>query len=410
MKMKEANNFKPIDKRFSLIIIIFGFFILLSFLLNIITVFPKIIILSILIVFAFLTRTQKDFFKDWLIFLAVIYFFDTMRGLIFYGIGRLNLPVYCEYVFKIEKDLFGGIPSLFLQQTLLKNSNISWLEKGLTIIYGTHFLAFLLVGFYFWLKDKYFFKLFKMSFYLLLLIGIGSYALVPTAPPWMAADLFGLFPKLFHFNLHVFTMFIPDLTSDFAVNPVAAMPSLHAAFPLLCAILLWKKIKYKSLPFALYTLIIFFTIIYTGDHYLTDILAGVIIALLSFFLALGISKRNNRLSQNSSRPNIKTDNKWRIIIAAAIITTCFIIGRNIKNGIKTYASELSRINFVDYTRHPEKAERSFFISVYLGDYYLSQNKVAKAREFYEKAERQATNFYQKKVITRKKIYLDSKKL
>ena len=109
--------------------------------------------------------------------------------------------------------------------------------------------------------------------------------IVPTAPPWMASELFGLVPKLLHFNVAFYNAAAPDLTTGFNTNPIAAMPSLHAAFPALCSLILWRLGRWKSLPFHLYTLLVFFMIIATGDHYTLDIAAGVLLAVVAYIVA-----------------------------------------------------------------------------------------------------------------------------
>ncbi|MCR4396119.1 MAG: phosphatase PAP2 family protein, partial [Candidatus Saccharicenans sp.] len=127
-----------------------------------------------------------------------------MRGLIYYLTSRYQRPVYCEYAVKIETAIFGQVPSVWLQSRLLPDGQTGWLEQTLTFFHGTHFIAFLIVGFLIWLKDKGHFKNYKTSFYLLLASGISLYALVPTAPPWMASNMFGLLPKLAHFNIDIY--------------------------------------------------------------------------------------------------------------------------------------------------------------------------------------------------------------
>ena len=58
-------------------------------------------------------------------------------------------------------------------------------------------------------------------------------------------------------------------------NNVAAVPSLHAAFSLLVAITLWpRKHKWLRPLVALYPVAMGFSLIFAGEHYVTDILLG----------------------------------------------------------------------------------------------------------------------------------------
>jgi membrane-associated phospholipid phosphatase len=58
-------------------------------------------------------------------------------------------------------------------------------------------------------------------------------------------------------------------------NNVAAVPSLHAAFSLLIAIMLWpRKRKWLRPLVALYPLAMAFSLVYGAEHYFSDIALG----------------------------------------------------------------------------------------------------------------------------------------
>jgi membrane-associated phospholipid phosphatase len=65
---------------------------------------------------------------------------------------------------------------------------------------------------------------------------------------------------------------------------VAAVPSLHAAFSLLIAITLWPRKHTWLRPLvALYPLAMAVSLVYAGEHYVSDILLGWIYALAAVF-------------------------------------------------------------------------------------------------------------------------------
>ncbi|MDH7493685.1 MAG: phosphatase PAP2 family protein [Candidatus Saccharicenans sp.] len=324
-----------------------------------------------------------------------------MRGLIYYLTSRYQRPVYCEYAVKIETAIFGQVPSVWLQSRLLPDGQTGWLEQTLTFFHGTHFIAFLIVGFLIWLKDKGHFKNYKTSFYLLLASGISLYALVPTAPPWMASNMFGLLPKLAHFNIDIYTAYIPDLTAGFNTDPVAAMPSLHAAFPFLCSLLLWKIFRLKALPFYIYTAIIFFTIIYTGDHYVIDIIAGVGLALLSFCLSRFHSHKKPPNDHSFIMAQKSEPNKVQLLIGIFIIAFSLLTGPFIKPGLKTYYADFSHLYFPDFIKHPKKAESNYYIASYLGDFFRHNLAREKARKFYKMAIELAPTAYERAIVEKK---------
>ncbi len=376
-------------------------FLLAGYVLGIFAFLPKISILAFIVLISFILKSEKLFFKDWFLFLAVVYLSDTMRGLIYYLTSHFQRPVYCEYAVKIETTIFGQVPSVWLQNKLLADGQTGWLEQTLTFFHGTHFIAFLIVGFLIWLKDKEYFKHYKVSFYLLLASGISLYALVPTAPPWMASNMFGLLPKLTHFNVDIYTAYLPDLTAGFNTDPVAAMPSLHAAFPFLCSLLLWKKFRLKALPFYIYTLIIFFTIIYTADHYVIDIIAGVGLAVLSFWLSRCFRKKKK--SSNYSCIPAQTSKIYKVPIRAGILIICFILfsGLLIKPGLKDYYADFSHLYFPDFIKHPQKADSNYYIANYLGDFFRHNLEREKASRFYKMALELAPTAYEKMLVEKK---------
>src|SRR5207244_668504 len=58
-------------------------------------------------------------------------------------------------------------------------------------------------------------------------------------------------------------------------NDVAAVPSLHAAFALLIAITLWPRRRTWLRPLvAAYPLLMGFALVYTGEHYFSDVALG----------------------------------------------------------------------------------------------------------------------------------------
>ena len=77
-----------------------------------------------------------------------------------------------------------------------------------------------------------------------------------------------------------------------SVNLVAAVPSLHAGLAAAIAAFLWTRVSRKWRPLLVaYVLVMAFTLVYTAEHYVVDILLGwllaaaVLLALRCFELA-----------------------------------------------------------------------------------------------------------------------------
>jgi membrane-associated phospholipid phosphatase len=385
-----------ISKRLSFFIVALtlALFLILLFVFQRYVFVPKIIIILLIVLGAALMKRLPLLIKDWFVFISFVYLFDSLRGSIYILTCKLGLPVHATYVIGIEKALFGQVPSNILQARLLNPAQapeFTWLEKVLTAFHGSHFLAFLLIGFIIWLYKSGSFRLFRTSFYLLIFLGVLGYFLVPTVPPWMAANNFGLLPPLIRFNGIIFNFAIPDLSTGFDTNPIAAMPSLHAAFPLLSSLLLWRLYRWKALAFYIYTAIILFTITYTGDHYITDILAGFLLAVACYFLAIQYIK---------SRPSIESETTTGAKgskfdprglakpllkgLAVLLLGTCIGAVNKVQFTLNTSSYGLNAPRYADFFKHEETYRTNYKVQDYMGNHFLLKREYAKALPYFER--------------------------
>lgn len=366
---------------------------------------PKILILCLSLLVAAAVGRLKDFLRDWFVFIGFVYLFDSLRGSIFILTCQLDLPVYALYVIKAEKFLFGEIPSVFLQQRLLESSapsSFTWFEKLITVAHGSHFVAFLIVGLVIWLYKARYFRFFKVSFYLVIFFGLLGYFAVPTVPPWMASNIFSLLPRLVRFNAVIFNLVIPDITSGFDTNPIAAMPSLHAAFPILLAIILWRISRWRAFLFYLYVFLMLFAIVYTGDHYVVDILAGGLLAILCYGAALLLTKKDFE-SRDSDLDRKEGNNKIDVRLLRSLFAGLAILGIGI--GIGSYnrqqfvrypmAYNLYAPRYVDFFKKESEFQSNFQVQFYLGSYHFLRKEMTTAMTYYEKALKLARNDQEK---------------
>ena len=355
---------------------------------------PKILIILLVILAVTALGKVKIFLQDWFVFIGFIYLFDSFRGSIYIATCRLGLPVHTLYVIRIEQFLFGGAPSLMLQDLFLRShstSGFGWFEKFITVAHGSHFVAFLMVGFIIWLYRPRFFRFFKVSFYLTIFLGLLGYFAVPTVPPWMASTVFGLLPRIIRFNAIIYNLAIPDISSGFDTNPVAAMPSLHAAFPFLCALVLWRVYRSKAWPFYLYALLMQFAIIYTGDHYVTDVLAGFVLAGFCYWAALVLTRKD--APAESAKPAEKPEaavipkNLVRALVGGLLILLAgIVIGSynrdQFLHNATAYGLYVPR--YADFFRHEADYATNFQVQYYLGSHHFLKRGFDLAIPYFEK--------------------------
>jgi membrane-associated phospholipid phosphatase len=112
-------------------------------------------------------------------------------------------------------------------------------------------------------------------------VGASFYWLAPTAPPWFAAMRAGeaagephVRRMMVEYGEHFWQDRWGPLYSVFGGNPLAAMPSLHFATSLMAALLLAEAGPLAGALGAAYTATLGVALVYLGEHYVVDLLAG----------------------------------------------------------------------------------------------------------------------------------------
>jgi membrane-associated phospholipid phosphatase len=118
-------------------------------------------------------------------------------------------------------------------------------------------------------------------------LGASIYWVLPTAPPWYAADVdeqtgAGA-TEVRRMMVEYGELFWRDgwgsLYSVFGGNPLAAMPSLHFATSVMAALLLAEVDPVAGAIGFGYAATLGFALVYLGEHYLVDLLAGTALTL-----------------------------------------------------------------------------------------------------------------------------------
>jgi hypothetical protein len=152
---------------------------------------------------------------------------------------------------------------------------------------------FLITGiFFFWLyhRSRDGFRSFRDGFLVATAISIVIHWLYPTAPPRLAED--GI-----EDTLRVLSgIDIGSPTSSALSNPVAAVPSLHAAYAVGVGIglLLYARSPLLRFAGAVYPPLVVLTIVVTGNHFVLDAVAGIAVLGLGFAIARWLRGRQQR--------------------------------------------------------------------------------------------------------------------
>ena len=218
---------------------------------------------------------------DWLPIVVVLVAYDLSRGAAdSLGIGTHYLPMI-----DFDKWLFGGeTPTEWLQTHLYDPHQLSAWNVGFTLVYTSYFITpFALAG-WLWMRDRVAFLRFRRRLVTLALAGLATYMAFPAAPPWLASEmgLLGPVERTTSTGWEIIGVGTAGLFSEgqAAVNLVAAVPSLHAAFTMLVALTIWPRLRRRWLRplLLLYPLAMGLTLIASGEHYFFDVLLGWIYA------------------------------------------------------------------------------------------------------------------------------------
>lgn len=238
--------------------------------------------LLVFLTFIFMSLGQaKEMLKRLLPFVALLLVYESFRGLA----HSLNTHVNYTWMINMDNKIFGSLPTASLQN-LLWHGRVQWYDFIFYIVYMMHFILPIALAIIIWKKrDKYYWR-YISTFIFLSFMGFLTYLLFPAAPPWMASDQ-GYIQPIVRVSSQVWSALgihdFPSLYNKIAPNPVAAVPSLHAAYAALLVIFTTKLFGKKwGLLACLYPLMIVFGTVYQGEHYAIDAILGIIYAFVSY--------------------------------------------------------------------------------------------------------------------------------
>jgi membrane-associated phospholipid phosphatase len=244
---------------------------------------PDKFFIAVLILMLALGRA-KEFLKDWSPPIMLFMSYEYLRGLV----PEINKAPHIFPMIKIDEALFGYLPTVRLQELLFSPKTVHIYDYYATILYLSHFIVPLAICLYFWLKDKAVFRSYLQAVLVLSYLAYATYLIFPAMPPWLASQS-GYIPpvqKIFDHTIAHFSYYInmPSIYNVIGVNLVAAVPSLHAAYPTLTMLFLYNRVgKFKPI-LVIYAVSMWFSVVYLGEHYVIDVILGVLYAVITYLL------------------------------------------------------------------------------------------------------------------------------
>ncbi len=230
---------------------------------------PEWTLLALLVVAIALGR-GRTFLQDWAPFLLLFFAYEAMRGFAAKtGFAPHDLS-------GLERALFGGaIPTLVLQRAFYHPGVVGIQDVVAMVFYFMHFVLPIVVGFIFWLNSREHYRRYIAALLLMSFLAFVTYLFWPSAPPWYQLhDVVKVNDQTVR-SLWGYTLVSP-IYHSFNPNPFAAFPSLHAAYPALATVYAWSRYRALGIGLLLWTAGVLVSIVYLGEHYVVDALAGFV--------------------------------------------------------------------------------------------------------------------------------------
>jgi hypothetical protein len=233
---------------------------------------PEFLVLGILIYAGYNQRTWRVL-KDWLPFITVFISYEIMYS--FVGIiSQYNLH---GGPYNFDLDMFGQIPSLFMQQTW----RLPFLDYMGAFFYSIYFFVPTLFAYVLWRKSPQNYWKYTVAFGVCTYGALVTFLFYPVAPPWIEVpNVTRILTGSVDVNLGV--PVYKTLFDFLSPNLYAAFPSMHSALPWLVFLFAFKIWRWKALPVLSLPVGTWFSAVYLGEHYVVDVLGGIAYATVAF--------------------------------------------------------------------------------------------------------------------------------
>jgi membrane-associated phospholipid phosphatase len=199
--------------------------------------------------------------------------------------ARAESRLRVGYPIKVDRVLGGGeLPNVRLQNALAGLGRRNVVDRFLSWVHWSWFFEPHAALTYILARDQEQFARSARQMAAVYDVGCIVYAAVPTAPPWWASEEGHTDAKVRRIMVEVgeeeWGKAWPVLYDVLGGNPWAAMPSLHFATSLMAALLLSEMGFREGLAGWAYAGTLGFALVYLGEHYVVDLLAGAALVIV----------------------------------------------------------------------------------------------------------------------------------
>ncbi len=234
---------------------------------------PEFIFLC-LFVYASYTKSDNHFVRTFAPFIISFLSYETLNRLID------SVPRYIHVQEPIAADfgIFNAVPTLVLQQ-FIRTPILDYIGAA---FYSLHFMAPTIFAFILWKYQPEHYQRYALAFMICTYSALITFLVYPVAPPWYGV---GATRILFQVDHNLGVPVYRAIYDYVGVNPFAAFPSLHSAIPWLIALSALKVWKRRALPVLVFPVMVWFSAVYLGEHYVVDVMGGIAYATIAFIVA-----------------------------------------------------------------------------------------------------------------------------
>ena len=249
---------------------------------------------------------RRGVLRDWLPLYAVLVLYVMLRG---YARHVLWGPFVRPEVGFDRLIGFGAVPTYRLQAWFFDPRHLHVWDYAAWAVYMSHFFASYTVAAVLWKRNHERFRRYIALLVGLTFVGYVGYVLYPAMPPWMASwhgytkPIYRVVPVVWeHLGIHsAAALFTSGTAFD---NDVAAMPSLHAAYPLLLLLFFWPRARRRVRVLLVgYVVAMAVTLVYAGEHFVADEIAGYACAAAVYFAGSRLLDRRDARRRFRGRPH-----------------------------------------------------------------------------------------------------------
>jgi len=252
--------------------------------------FPTPDKLVIFLAFVFMMFSQAlAMLKKLAPFIVILLVYESFRGVADY----LNTNVNFTFMSRADELLFGGLPTIYLQNWWWHGQTM-WYDFVFYVPYLLFFIIPIALALLIWkIREKEYWR-FVSTFAVVSFLSFFTFLAFPAAPPWLASDQGYIEPTTRISSDVWFSLGLSDFPSVYdqiSPNPVAAVPSLHAAWATLIAIFTFKLFGRRwGAASLIYPALIYVGTVYQGEHYAFDVAVGALYGIAAYKITPSILK------------------------------------------------------------------------------------------------------------------------